>query len=223
MKGRPRGSPDVPLVKGGCREAAGGFPLPEIIHGALLFSLYGRHTGAPGNGPMGVSGPTAKPEAPPEFVGAAHLGRLPLPRNRYRHAVGAAHPGRPESLRPGFNLPSEWRILMTADRERRCTCGGVMKFSGRQALHMNGSPFFLESSTEFTQVDVYVCPDCRKVEFTSPNFRRRSRWRKTPCACTPRVGEGAAGHSRGPGLSAGCTPWGPEAFRAADRAQGVNL
>lgn len=59
---------------------------------------------------------------------------------------------------------------MTADRERRCTCGGVMKFSGRQALHMNGSPFFLESSTEFTQVDVYVCPDCRKVEFYLPEL-----------------------------------------------------
>ena len=70
---------------------------------------------------------------------------------------------------------------MTADRERRCTCGGVMKFSGRQALHMNGSPFFLESSTEFTQVDVYVCPDCRKVEFYLPELPA-----ETPCACTPR-------------------------------------
>ena len=59
---------------------------------------------------------------------------------------------------------------MTADRERRCTCGGVMKFSGRQALHMNGSPFFLESSTEFTRVDVYVCPDCRKLEFYLPEL-----------------------------------------------------
>lgn len=59
---------------------------------------------------------------------------------------------------------------MTADWERRCTCGCVMKFSGRQALHMNGSPFFLEYSTEFTQVDVYVCPGCRKVEFYLPKL-----------------------------------------------------
>ena len=80
--------------------------------------------------------------------------------------TGVALAGERQLLRP----PCEWRILMTADRERRCTCGGVMKFSGRQALHMNGSPFFLESSTEFTQVDVYVCPDCRKVEFYLPEL-----------------------------------------------------
>ena len=53
-----------PLSKGG-RKAAWGFPLPEIIHGALHFSLYGRHTWAARRSPApGGEIPTAPP-APP--------------------------------------------------------------------------------------------------------------------------------------------------------------
>ncbi len=57
---------------------------------------------------------------------------------------------------------------MAAEEEKRCSCGSVMTFSGRQTLHMNGSPFFMETSTRFAPVDVYVCPRCRKVEFYLP-------------------------------------------------------
>ena len=76
-----------PLIKGG-RKAAWGFPFPEIIHGALFFSLYGRHTGAPGNGPMGASGPTADRmhlricRRGAQCAPAGRRGRRPLRQNR---------------------------------------------------------------------------------------------------------------------------------------------
>lgn len=54
---------------------------------------------------------------------------------------------------------------------KRCPCGGTMTYCGRQTIHMNGSPLFMEYSTDFRTVDLYLCPTCRKMEFYAPVSR----------------------------------------------------
>ena len=91
-----------PLVKRGAQSGVG-IPFPRDHSRRALFSLYGRHTGAPGNGPMGASGPTADRmhlricRRGAQCAPAGRRGRRPLRQNRKLplNFVGAAHLGRP--------------------------------------------------------------------------------------------------------------------------------
>ena len=49
--------------------------------------------------------------------------------------------------------------------EKTCSCGAQMLYRGRQTIHMNGGRFLMEYSTNFQEVDLYVCPACKKMEF----------------------------------------------------------
>ena len=89
-----------PLVKRGAQSGVG-IPFPRDHSRRALFSLYGRHTGAPGNGPMGASGPTADRmhlricRRGAQCAPAGRRGRRPLRLNRNVSAFrrgGCPHP-----------------------------------------------------------------------------------------------------------------------------------
>lgn len=53
--------------------------------------------------------------------------------------------------------------------EKRCVCSSMMRYQGRQLLYLR-KPGFLhfESYAGYAEVKVYICPQCRRVDFFFP-------------------------------------------------------
>ena len=60
--------------------------------------------------------------------------------------------------------------------DKLCICGHAMEDRGTQTLEMNGSCFGNGLSTEYVDVELYICPWCGRMAFFEPEEIRRRRF-----------------------------------------------
>lgn len=54
-------------------------------------------------------------------------------------------------------------------QERTCVCGSPMRYQGRQLLYLREPGFFhFESYADYAEVELYICPQCRRGDFFFP-------------------------------------------------------
>ena len=60
--------------------------------------------------------------------------------------------------------------------DKLCVCGHAMEDRGAQTLEMNGSCFGNGLSTDYVDVELYICPWCGRMAFFEPEEIRRRRF-----------------------------------------------
>lgn len=60
--------------------------------------------------------------------------------------------------------------------DKLCVCGHAMEDRGAQTLEMNGSCFGNGLSTDYMDVELYICPWCGRMAFFEPEEIRRRRF-----------------------------------------------
>ena len=60
--------------------------------------------------------------------------------------------------------------------DKLCVCGHAMEDRGAQTLEMNGSCFGNGLSTDYVDVELYICPWCGRMAFFEPEEMRLERF-----------------------------------------------
>lgn len=54
-------------------------------------------------------------------------------------------------------------------QEKTCVCGSPMRYQGHQLLYLREPGFFhFESYADYAEVELYICPQCRRGDFFFP-------------------------------------------------------